>query len=258
LNFYRQFGVVFSFKKTYIVQKSMRRLFFFLCFLFSYTLSHAQQIDGIYSLFKKDWSRARSIDQAVYFMHQTKEDDTLYVRRFYNKNGPMIKWESFKDPACEIPNGIFAWYNEGGTIDSSCKVVNGLVTDSRSAVNKPVVNPEPVTGDTTTTRVFTVVQVPAEFEGGLKAWSNYLMKTIETPDRFTRLSKAGTKATVGVSFMVGTDGGICNVFIERSYEWSVDMESIRVIKNAPHWKPAVQNGKTVVYKHKQNLTYAVN
>ncbi|MDB5210451.1 MAG: TonB family protein [Sediminibacterium sp.] len=233
----------------------MPRIFFFLFFLFSCLFSYAQQIDGVYSLFKKDGSRARNIDQATFFIHQTKESDTLYVRRLYNKSGPMIKWESYKDPSCEIPNGIFAWYNEKGTIDSSCRVVNGVVTDILYLVTD---DKTPAKTDVSSTKAPAIVQVPAEFDGGLKAWTSYLTKTLETPDRFTRLSKNGTKTTVGVSFSISTDGGIYDVFIEKSSEWSVDMESIRVIKNSPHWKPAVQNGKTVIDKHKQNLTYAVN
>jgi len=238
----------------------MPRIFFFLSLLFSCLISDAQQIDGIYSLFKKDGSRARNIDQATYFIHQTKENDTLYVRRLYNKSGPMIKWESYKDPSCEIPNGIFAWYNEKGTVDSSCRVVNGVVTDILYFVtgDKTPAKTDPVATDASSTKASALVLMPAEFDGGAKAWTAYLMKTLETPDRFTRLSKNGTKTTVSVSFLISTDGGVYDVFIEKSSEWSVDMESIRVIKNSPHWKPAVQNGKTVIDKRRQNLTYAVN
>lgn len=228
----------------------MPRILFFLFFLVSCLISHAQQIDGMYSLFKKDGSRARNIDQAIFFVHQTKESDTLYVRRLYNKSGPMIKWESYKDPSCEIPNGIFAWYNEKGTIDSSCRIVNGMVTE--------IIKTDPMAADNSSNKTLSVVQLPAEFDGGLKAWNAYLTKTLEIPDRFTRLSKNGTKTTVGVSFSIGVDGGIYDILIEKSSEWSVDMESIRVVKNSPHWKPAVQNGKTVIDRHKQNLTYAVN
>ena len=108
----------------------MHRLFatLFLLFFFCF-FSHAQQVDGMYSLFKKDGSRARNIDQATYFIHQTKENDTLYVRRLYHKSGPMIKCESYKDAACEIPNGIFAWYNDKGNIDSCFRLANGAVTE---------------------------------------------------------------------------------------------------------------------------------
>jgi hypothetical protein len=238
----------------------MPRIFFFLFFIFSCLFSYAQQIDGMYSLFKKDGSRARNIDQATYFVHQTKESDTLYVRRLYNKSGPMIKWESYKDPSCEIPNGIFAWYNENGNIDSSCRVVNGIITEILSYVSgdKTFTKTEPSATDNSSTKILSVVQVPAEFDGGLKAWNSYLSKTLEIPDRFTRLSKNGTKTTVSISFSIGVDGGIYDILIDKSSEWSVDMESIRVVKNSPHWKPAVQNGKTVIEKHKQNLTYAVN
>jgi len=270
----------------------MARLFFFLFFMVACFFSTAQSAGPFY-VFKKDWTPAKNFEQAIYFMQQTKETDSLYVCRYYRKTGPMVKWESYKDSSLEIPNGIFAWYNEKGTMDSTGWVVNGRKNETWSygigdsgkvkmteyfengrmmkrvnyvtrrvtynnGESEPLDKPKPVDTVTINTKTFTVVQVPAEFEGGIKGWTNYLMKNIVTPDRFTNISKAGTKATVGVTFYVEKDGSIGNVFIEKSYEWSVDTESIRVIKNAPHWKPAMQNGKNVVYRHKQSLTYSVS
>ena len=34
-------------------------------------------------------------------------------------------------------------------------------------------------------------------------------------------------------------------------------EAIRVIAKGPNWKPAVQNGRNVIYRHKQSITFLV-
>ena len=33
---------------------------------------------------------------------------------------------------------------------------------------------------------------------------------------------------------------------------------ISVIKRGPKWKPAVQNGRNVIYRHKQSITFMVS
>ncbi|MEY3507070.1 MAG: hypothetical protein RIR44_302, partial [Bacteroidota bacterium] len=35
-------------------------------------------------------------------------------------------------------------------------------------------------------------------------------------------------------------------------------EAVRVIKKGPSWKPAVQNGRNVIYRHRQSITFMVS
>ncbi len=267
----------------------MRSLFCILLCLI--TFEAFTQNDGLLYLFKKDWSPAKNIDQATYFMHVEKENDTVYTCRYYNKAGPMIKWETYSDSGLEKPNGIFAWYNAKGRLDSSGMVNNGRkdkdwfynYDDSLRAQVKeyyenghfisrtnyltktitlpdgktePLDKPQPK--DSVGDKTFTVTQVAAEFEGGLKGWMAYLSNNLKTPDRFISLSRPGTKATVGIDFYVNKEGFISGVFIHHSYEWSVDTEAMRVVKTSPRWKPAVQNGKNVIYRHRQSITFSVS
>jgi len=241
--------------------------------------------------FKKDWSAAKDYDQATYFMHAVKENDTTYICRYYRKTGPMIKWETYKDEKLEIPNGRFAWYNAKGKLDSMGMVVNGRkdknwyygLDDSlhpkveeyfencKFQVRKNYVT-RTITYSDGSTKSFadiereekkkeikedTVIQVPAEFEGGIPGWSAYIAKNVVTPERLLSLVRGGTKAVVGILFIVNKEGEIQDVFVKQSYEWSADLEAIRVIKTAPNWKPAIQNGKKVVYRHSQNISYHI-
>jgi TonB family protein len=57
--------------------------------------------------------------------------------------------------------------------------------------------------------------------------------------------RAHTKKIQGqvqISFMVDTDGNVVDPFIQKSVEYSVDQESIRVIKNSGKWIPSMLDG----------------
>lgn len=241
-------------------------------------------------VFNKDWSPAKNLKQATYFMHNVKENDSVYFCRYYRKEGPMIKWETYRDSSLEIPHGPFSWYNEKGRLDSFGTVTNGRkdknwyynIDDtgkawieeyyedsrfkSRTNYRTRTVTladgtteslDKPKAPDTVTVKTFTVVQRAAEFPGGIPAWSAYLSRNLHTPERLLELSRPNTKATVGVEFIINKQGQIGNVFIWRSYEWSADLEAMRVIQSAPDWKPAEQNGKNVIYRHRQSITFQI-
>lgn len=105
---------------------------------------------------------------------------------------------------------------------------------------------------------FTSDNKPPEFKGGINGWIKYLEKNLETPGRFRQIFGSGTKGTVVVSFKVHTTGAVSELNIDKSVEWSVDMETLRVFKRSPQWMPAVQNGKVVDYYHRQSITHVVN
>jgi protein TonB len=225
-----------------------------------------------------------------------KENDSTYISRYYTKAGPMVKWETYKDQDMEIPNGKFAYYNAKGTVDSMGWVIEGgrkdstwfykdakgkvilqekyskgkltektnYITKKKTYANGTIEDLEPKvpklkdTASSKDDKVFTVVQVPAEYEGGLSSWNKYLTSNLKTPERFLNLyKKKSYKGTVVVNFIVNKEGIVDDVFIEQSCEWSTDMECIRVLKASPKWKPAVQNGRNVIYRHRQSLSFQV-
>jgi protein TonB len=267
----------------------MKNLLTFFCFLYLAATCFAQNNKEGFYLFKENWTAARNINNATYFMQKVKESDIEFVCRYYQKSGPMIRQESYKDEKLEMPNGVFIWYNHEGKIDSMGNVVNNVRNgkwnfydqnfnvsysidyengvevkkeDFRKKVVSEImvatkVDSIPKTGDSI--KVYTVVQIPAQFPGGTKGWQDYLSHNMKTPDRFINMApKTGAKATNIVTFIISKSGKIEDVILFKSCEWSVDMETLRVIKNAPDWKPAVQNGREVIYRHRQNVTYTVS
>ncbi len=106
-------------------------------------------------------------------------------------------------------------------------------------------------------KVFTVVQIPAEFPGGLPAWTKYLERNLNRDLPVNNGAPPG-KYTVVVSFIVDKNGGISEVQAENDPGYGTKEEAVRVIKKGPAWKAAVQNGRNVIYRHKQSITFMVS
>jgi hypothetical protein len=106
-------------------------------------------------------------------------------------------------------------------------------------------------------KIFTVVQVPAEFPGGQSGWVRYLERTLNRDLPVENGAPTG-KYSVVVSFIVAKDGGISEVRAENDPGYGTKEESIRVIQRGPKWKPAVQNGRNVIYRHRQAIVFTVS
>src|SRR4051794_9405596 len=103
---------------------------------------------------------------------------------------------------------------------------------------------------------FKTVQIQAKFPGGPDAWAKYLQRNLkaDTPTE----SGAPTGAyTVVVSFLVDKDGNISEVKAENDPGFGTATEAVRVISRGPKWIPAVQNGRNVIYRQKQAITFRV-
>ena len=106
-------------------------------------------------------------------------------------------------------------------------------------------------------KVFTVVQIPAEFPGGTSAWSRYLERNLNR-DIPVENGAPPARYTVVVAFTVSKTGAISDVAAENDPGYGTKAEAIRVITKGPSWKPAVQNGRNVIYRHKQAITFVVS
>ena len=106
-------------------------------------------------------------------------------------------------------------------------------------------------------KVFTVVQIPAEFPGGTAGWQKYLERNLNRDLPVENGAPPG-KYTVVVTFIVDKTGAISDVSAENDPGYGTKDEAVRVIKKGPSWKPAVQNGRNVIYRHRQSVTFVVS
>ncbi len=90
--------------------------------------------------------------------------------------------------------------------------------------------------------IFTNPQIMPEFPGGLSAMMHYFATHINYPEE---AKEANIQGVVYVNFVVEPDGSISHVKVLRGIGGGCDEESVRVVKNMPHWKPGIQAGRPV-------------
>jgi len=98
--------------------------------------------------------------------------------------------------------------------------------------------------------------IPAEFPGGLKAWTKYLSANLNQNIAVANNAPEG-KYDIAFQFTIGKEGGITKIEFENDPGYGIQDEIVRVLtkSNIPKWKPASINGQYVAYKHKQRLTF---
>ena len=107
------------------------------------------------------------------------------------------------------------------------------------------------------TKIFIDVQITAQFPGGFDAWKKYLEKNLNAGLPAENGAQTG-KYTVLVSFVVDKDGNISEVKAENNPGFGTEAEAVRIIKIGPKWQPAIQNGRKVAYRVKQQVTFLVD
>lgn len=105
-------------------------------------------------------------------------------------------------------------------------------------------------------KVFASVQIEAQFLGGIAAWRKYLERNLDQ-DIAAQNGAPPADYSVIVSFIVDREGNISDVRAENDPGYGTKAEAIRVIQKSPRWMPAVQNGRNVIYRQRQKITFRV-
>ncbi len=103
---------------------------------------------------------------------------------------------------------------------------------------------------------FTSVQIEAQFKGGMSEWIKYLERNLNKELPSENGAPPADYAVI-VSFIVDRNGLISDVRAENDPGYGTRAEAIRVIQKGPNWTPAQQNGRAVVYRQKQKITFRV-
>ena len=103
--------------------------------------------------------------------------------------------------------------------------------------------------------VFTVVEKQPEFEGGSDAFYRYIANEIKYP---LQARQKGVEGRVDVQFVVGKDGSLSDVKVIKGIGAGCDAEAVRVLQNAPSFKPGMQNGKPVFVRMVVPITFKLN
>lgn len=106
-------------------------------------------------------------------------------------------------------------------------------------------------------KIFTTVQIQAQFATGVEGWRKYLERNLNK-DLPSDNGAPAADYTVVVSFIVDKNGVISDVKAENDPGYGTAAEAIRVIRKGPNWIPAEQNGHKVIYRQRQNITFRVS
>jgi TonB family protein len=110
-------------------------------------------------------------------------------------------------------------------------------------------------GGADTVRYIATMQ-PPEFHGGMKGLGQFLSQNLKYP---ADAQKVGAQGQVFVSFVVCTDGTLCDYEVLKSVQSDLDREAVRVIqKMSGKWKPGVQRGQKVRVKYNLPINFTLN
>ena len=96
---------------------------------------------------------------------------------------------------------------------------------------------------------------PPEFPGGMEGLGKFLSSNLQYPRRAQQL---GAQGKVFVSFVVCTDGTLCDYEVLKSVQSDLDFEAVRVVKKmSGKWKPGVQRGQKVRVKYNLPVNFSL-
>lgn len=101
-------------------------------------------------------------------------------------------------------------------------------------------------------QIFIVVEESAAPIGGITAFYDFVKDKLKYPAQARRMRIEGK---VFVEFVVEKDGTISDVRSIKGIGGGCDEEAVRVVENAPKWKPAKQRGKAVRQRMVLPLTF---
>jgi hypothetical protein len=105
-------------------------------------------------------------------------------------------------------------------------------------------------------KVFTKVEVEANYPGGEDAWRKYLIKNLKPDVPADNYAPAG-RYTVIIKFIVSRNGSLSGIEAETNQGYGMEEEVIRIIKRSGTWQAAVQNKRTVNAYRRQPVTFLV-
>ena len=110
-------------------------------------------------------------------------------------------------------------------------------------IDEPAGNAEAAVTEDNSIRDFASVEVLPEFPGGgQSAFGKYIQKNF----KYSPMAREqGVSGKVIMSFVVEKDGSLTDIKVLRDLGLGTGEEAVRVLKNSPHWKPGIQNGRPV-------------
>ena len=210
------------------------------------------------------------LDSSKYILWIHETDSSRWQWDYYFTWGSLVKSTIYADHDGTIKSGRFCIYNTFGNLDSTGVYENnkrnGLFLKLRSITKDSIefltqyeyVN-DSLVGFTNLIverdklkKSDTTSHVEPDYPGGPSEWLSYLTNNLRYPER--ALSKK-IQGTVRISFLVDTAGIVEDPFVFKSIEYSLDQESIRLIRNSGKWVPGRMEDEPKMASKIQAVSY---
>lgn len=118
------------------------------------------------------------------------------------------------------------------------ETIDNIVNDPESALQETARVSKIVSDE----MIYTAVEQPAEFPGGLSALTKWFGENLNYPEDARKNNISGK---VVVEFVVNSDGSVSRPEIVKGVHPSLDREAMRIVSIMPDWIPARNNGERV-------------
>jgi hypothetical protein len=108
-----------------------------------------------------------------------------------------------------------------------------------------ITKPHNIHKDTLPDKVFTKVEIEAEFPGGNEAWTRYISSKVTTAFDSLKVVDSNNYGTCLMKFIVNTDGSISHIEATTMKDTQLSDIAANAIRTGPKWIPASQNGHIV-------------
>src|SRR5450432_782854 len=245
-----QSAVSFHSKFIYCCMK----IIYILCLNFSFLKCFSQDKNAFYAL-DSNWQQT-TLDSSKYIFWIHQIEDGNWQWDYYYSWGPLLKTETYMDHDGTTLNGRFCLYNKNGNLDStgifdhgkkngsfykcksysedSIRYITEYLYEEDSLIKRTDLRGDSIPK----IEKDTINNKDSEFPGGIEKWKQYLIKNLVFPERALRKNIQGQ---VRIAFNIDEDGNVLHPFIQKSREYSLDQESLRIIRNSGKWIPALRN-----------------
>jgi TonB family protein len=224
---------------------------------FCFLIVNAQDKNQFYALDAKMNQTALDSSEYILWIHET--DSARWQWDYYLTWGPLVKSTTYADHDGTVKNGRFCIYNAMGNLDSTGIYDHGRKNgtfyklksysgDSISIIsqseylNDSLVKHTGVPISQENKIADTTAESKPSYPGGITGWEKYVKDNFQYPERAHAKNIQGQ---VRIYFMVDKEGNIRDPYFQKSQEYSLDQETLRLIKNSGKWVPALQNGAPV-------------
>ena len=242
-----------------------------LCLTLCSCAALGQDKNAFYALDAKMNQTVLDSSKYILWIHET--DSARWQWDYYYTWGSLVKSTRYADHDGTIPDGRFSRYYTTGEIDSTGIFEHGKKNgsffkfktypgDSTVAIrqydyiNDSLVRSVDLVAERQKNRhADTTIEKESEFPGGTTQWEQYFTKNLRYPERVRGKEIQGQ---VRIFFTVDKEGNITDPYIQKSLEYSLDQESLRLILQSGKWDPATRDGIPVISYKIQPLNYRLN